>query len=260
MGAHSPGNDFLILIVVSLLGLWRGALTFARACLAISVVGLTFLAVFPLGDLVLRPLETQYPSAPVLDGVAGIIVLGGGESTDQSAHWDQPLVNEAGDRYIAAIHLAYRYPEALLLFTGGSGQLRRADLQEASIAAQIFFGAGLSEDRLLLEHEARNTAENARRSLALRESDAKGTRGAWVLVTSASHMPRAVASFCAAGWTDLVPWPTDYRTARFSQGIGWDLANHLDDLNRGIKEWVGLFAYRILGHASTSENDTCLYQ
>ena len=35
----------------------------------------------------------------------------------------------------------------------------------------------------------------------------------WLLVTSASHMPRSVGVFRQAGW-DVVPWPVNYRTGR----------------------------------------------
>jgi uncharacterized SAM-binding protein YcdF (DUF218 family) len=44
----------------------------------------------------------------------------------------------------------------------------------------------------LLEGKSRNTAENARLSRALA---APGPDDVWVLVTSASHMPRAMRSF-----------------------------------------------------------------
>ena len=56
-------------------------------------------------------------------------------------------------------------------------------------------------DRLALERDSRNTAENARNALDLRDPNIPG---AWILVTSAFHMPRAVETFCAAGWANLV--------------------------------------------------------
>ena len=34
----------------------------------------------------------------------------------------------------------------------------------------------------------------------------------WLLVTSASHMPRSVGVFRQIGW-EVVPWPVDHRTA-----------------------------------------------
>ena len=143
--------------------------------------------------------------------------------------------------------LAKRHPDAKLLFAGGSGALRDLGaeaLSEASVAERFFLDQGISSDRLLLEARSRNTAENARMSLALATP---GLGETWVLVTSAFHMPRAMRSFEAAGWPELIAWPVDYRTSRFKDDIGWDLTGHLQVLNTGIREWVGQLAYRWTG-------------
>ncbi|WP_412507450.1 hypothetical protein [Roseovarius sp. SYSU LYC5161] len=55
------------------------------------------------------------------------------------------------------------------------------------------------------------------------------------------------ASFVTAGWEAMTPYPVDYRTGRFSAGIGWNLAGNLEVLNIAIKEWVGRLAYRLAG-------------
>ncbi len=203
----------------------------------------------------LRPLEQHYPANPNLDDVAGIVVLGGGEVATRSAHWDQPQVNEAGDRYLATISLARRFPGAFVLFAGGNGSLRDKELAEADVAEKLFLAAGVSRDRLILEGTSRNTAENARNALALRDP---GTSGTWVLVTSAFHMPRAVEAFCAAGWSDLAPWPTDYRGDAFADGLGWDLAGNLTSLETVLREQVGLLAYRLTGRADQDALSGCL--
>ena len=81
--------------------------------------------------------------------------------------------------------------------------------------------------------------------------------GPWVLITSAFHMPRAMATFCAAGWRDLVPYPTDYRGGFFWREIGWDFSENLEELNIGIKEWVGLLAYRLTGRSEAFFRARC---
>jgi hypothetical protein len=48
-----------------------------------------------------------------------------------------------------------------------------------------------------------------------------------------------------------VPYPTDYRGGSFWDQVGWDLADNLTELNTGVKEWVGLLAYRVTGRSST---------
>ena len=81
----------------------------------------------------------------------------------------------------------------------------------------------------------------------------------WVLVTSAFHMRRAVASFCAAGWKNIVPWPTDYRTGGFADRIGWNFAQNLNELNLGVREWTGLAAYSLTSRTSDAiEISDCL--
>lgn len=220
------------------LALWVG-------CLTLSV--LVTLAILPLGNLLMQPIERSYPANPPLSQVDGIIVLGGGEDARASAYWGQMQFNEGGDRFAAGIAFARQFPDARLLFTGGSGALRDlagAAVSEASIAEQFFLDQGLNPERLLLESRSRNTAENASFSLALADPGADET---WVLVTSAFHMPRAMRSFEAAGWSGLVAWPVDYRTSRFTDDIGWDLTHNLQVLNTAIREQAGQLAYRLTG-------------
>lgn len=220
------------------LALWMGSF---------SLTLLVVLAIFPLGELLLQPIERSYPAEPALDEVNGIIVLGGGENARASVFWGQLQLNEGGERYAAALALARRFPQARVLFTGGSGALRDlggAETSEADMAGRFFRDQGLEPARLLLEGQSRNTAENARLSLALAAPAPEET---WVLVTSAFHMPRAMRSFEAAGWTGLVPWPVDYRTSAFKDGVGWNLTEHLRVLNIAIREYVGQIAYRLSG-------------
>ena len=101
---------------------------------------------------------------------------------------------------------------------------------------------GLAAERLTLERASRNTAENARLTYDLIAPEPSET---WVLVTSAFHMPRSVASFEAAGWQGIIPWPVDYRAGTLRGGIGWDLGRNLEVLNTAVREYIGLLAYQI---------------
>lgn len=221
----------------------------------VSILACCLISVFPVGDAFLSPLEKTYPTEPEVRKVAGIVVLGGGESDIQSNVWSQPNTGDAGDRFITALSLAHKHPEAFVLFTGGSGRLI-GGTSGADIARDIFTGAGLDKSRLILEGASRNTAENGTMSLELAPDNVEGD---WLLVTSAFHMRRAVASFCAAGWKNIVPWPTDYRTGGFADRIGWNFALNLNDLNTGVREWIGLAAYSLTRRTSDEiEISDCL--
>lgn len=219
-----------------------------RMWIGAAWLGFLLIAIFPLGNQLLRPLEARFSAHPHLDDVDAIIVLGGGADPATSAHWGDATLNEAGERYLAAIMLAHRFPEARLLFSGGSGRVIGTLRSEAAVARDILVQGGVAPSRIRLESGSRTTAENAR---LLRAMIAQGQGGGrQVLVTSAYHMPRAMGSMCSAGWRGLVAWPTDYRTSSFAEGVGWNLQANLQDLNAGIKEWVGLLGYYATGRSS----------
>jgi uncharacterized SAM-binding protein YcdF (DUF218 family) len=225
-----------------------------RRLLWFSTIMLLVFSIFPLGDLLMGPLERSFPANPPLSDVNGIVVLGGAEREWESAYWGQPLTSEAGERYIGAIHLANRFPTAKVIFAGGFGWPPDSPATEAQVAAKIFSGAGIPENRVLLEDKSRNTFENARNAMAIAGPPEQGP---WVLITSAGHMPRALGSFCAAGWRNIVPWPTDFQTADFADHIGWNLFGNLFVFSSALKEWVGLVGYRILGRTDSILPASC---
>jgi uncharacterized SAM-binding protein YcdF (DUF218 family) len=245
----------LAVLALSFIALWRRHHLLAATYVGSVLGALAVLAMFPLGDVALFPLEQQYPGKPEVTDVTGIIVLGGGEEPVRSAAAQQPILGEAGERFTAAITLAHRFPNATVLFTGKTTPLSRGKPSKAGPIEALFLGAGIKRERLVLEARARTTAENAAFALKIARTSRPG---GWLLVTSAWHMPRAIATFCTAGWKGLVPWPTDYRALAFGKRIGWDLARNLEDLNTGVKEWVGFVAYWATGRASTHFPDGCL--
>lgn len=250
-----PESLLLLLFALAWLLAHWGRVRLGQSFSLVAILAFCVIAVFPVGDAFLRPLEKTYPTEPEVRKVAGIVVLGGGESDIQSNVWSQPNTGDAGDRFITVLALAHKHPDAMVLFTGGSGRLM-GGASGADIARGIFLGAGLDKSRLILEGASRNTAENATMSLDLVPDNLDGE---WLLVTSAFHMRRAVASFCAAGWKNIVPWPTDYRTGGFVDRIGWNFALNLDELNIGVREWIGLAAYSLARRTSDAiEISDCL--
>lgn len=217
---------------------WSGSVTLA-ALLAVGI--------FPIGSILLRPLEAEFPPRAAPAHIDGIVVLGGVEDQRATAAWGEPQLNEAAERLTAAAALAIAHPEARLVFSGGSGRRRNAMLGQPeipSVAVDFFVSLGIDPARITWEDQSRNTAENARFSY---EVAAPASGETWVLVTSAFHMGRALASFEAVGWGEIIPHLVDYRTGSFIDGIGWKLAGNLDALNIAIKEWVGRLAYRVTG-------------
>lgn len=242
------------LFLFGVLALWRDRLRAAKAILSIALLALFSIGIFPMGSLLLAPLEARYPPAPDLQEVSGIIVLGGAEEADRWAASGEIALNDAGERFLEGIALAHRFPNVPVVVSGATPSLFGSGADTSTLIKRIFTTAGIAPDRILIEGQSRNTAENARSTRELLEAHT-GTVGTmdsatpWIIVTSAFHMPRAIASFEAAGWRKITPWPTDYRSGVFRDRIGWHPARNLEELNTAAKEWVGLFAYRLTGRA-----------
>ena len=64
-----------------------------------------------------------------------------------------------------------------------------------------------------------------------------------MLVTSASHMKQALASFKAAGWTSLVPYPMDFQTTSTPRWGQVSLREGFSMIQAGLHEHIGYLAH-----------------
>ena len=240
----APSTLMLTVLVVGVLLFALGRRRFGGWLVGLATAALAATALLPVGTWVLAPLEDRFARPdPLPAHVDGIIVLGGATEPDLAAARDVPALNDAAERMIEFAALARRYPAAKLVFTGGSGDLLRQDLKEAEVARMVFDGLGLETGTVLLEGSSRNTFENAVFSRDLAQPRPGET---WLLVTSARHMPRSVGIFRHLGWP-VVAYPTDYLTRpAVTLGLPPGLVEGLIQLNHGVREWIGLVAYRLM--------------
>ena len=217
-----------------------------RKLLIASVVLLAICGFSPLGKLVLYPLESRFPPWDAARGAPdGIVVLGGSIDPDLSAAHGLPVFKGAVDRVIAVAALAHRYPNARIIFSGGSGNLISGDAREADYASAVFESLGVPKQHLTMERRSRNTQENAEFSKMI-AAPKSGER--WLLVTSAYHMPRSVGLFRKAGFA-VEPYPVDWRVGGRADILTLSSLSSegLDRVDTGIREWMGLAAYWISG-------------
>lgn len=244
----APANIVLIILIVSALALARKSRRYvARGAALMAAAAILAPGLLPIGYLFTQPLEDRFPPPPAPPArVDGIVILGGSPQPDLAASRGVVALNDTAERMTEAVALARRYPDARLVFTGGSAALIPTGNVEATVANRLFTELGLADGRVEYEAEARNTRENAELARKLAKPKPGET---WLLVTSARHMPRSVGCFRQAGWGEIVPWPVDYRTKR---AIEWtpslDFAGALDTVNDAAHEWIGLVAYRLLGY------------
>lgn len=193
-------------------------------------------------------LESEYPPSLVSNYRPAdvIIVLGGALSPPGN---DNPYADlgEASDR---AVH-AYRIFKAALapkILVSGGNVFPDGRVSEGEAIADLLAEWGIDRSAIIIEGNSRNTFENAQQSADVWKKE--GFRSG-LLVTSALHMPRALAVFRKAGLS-VEPASTDFRSGDppipFPLSILPD-ARSLEESSLAIKEWIGLFVYRWRGWA-----------
>jgi uncharacterized SAM-binding protein YcdF (DUF218 family) len=247
LGFFTVPSNFLI--AVGVLGLILLCTRFTRLASWLVVTSVVLLAVAgwsPLGNALILPLEQRFPPwDPSRGAPDGIVVLGGSISAEVSQARGDVALNEAAERITAAVELARRYPDARIIFSGGNGSLLPGGGDEAAFAVKEFVALGIAHERITAEEQSRDTVENAVFSRLLAQPK-PGER--WLLITSASHMPRAIGTFRAAGFV-VEAYPVDWRTRGPIDVLEPfpSLGAGLSRTDTAVHEWVGLFAYWITG-------------
>jgi uncharacterized SAM-binding protein YcdF (DUF218 family) len=214
-----------------------------RRLAGLAVAAFVTLALLPAGHWLAEPLERRFPAPDLRHGrVDHIIVLAGAERLAGSARRGEPEVSGAAERIIDGAALARTFPAAQLWIVGGVRD-RRSPLTDADWTARTWRRLGVPPARTRIVRETLDTCANAAGVAAQRP------RGSLLLVTSALHMPRAVACFRAHGLRPL-PYPVDYLNPAVEgplDALQPNLAANMERSDRAIHEWLGLLLYRLRG-------------
>ena len=244
----APGSILVCLLLLATALLAFGRRQAGSFILMLVTALVVVVAATPAPAWLLWTLEQRIPGPdPMPDRVDGIIVLGGTVNPVLSRDHATVVLNNAAERLTTFVTLARRYPEARLVFTGGTGAVFDTGPREADHAKDLLTDLGFDADRVLWERESRSTIGNARR---VTELIAPGSGETWLLVTSAAHMPRSFGVFRAMGWP-VVPVPTDYRVARADRWRPAGLLGGLTLIRGAAYEVAALATYRLAGHTDS---------
>ncbi|WP_232318692.1 ElyC/SanA/YdcF family protein [Halomonas sp. GT] len=207
--------------------------------IVVSMVLLLLAAWAPVSDNLLKPLETQYGALkawPENTAIDAVVVLGGGWQPDQPWSITGKLGDSSGLRLMEGLRLWYLRP-ALPLIVSGSGT--NSEMTIAHGYAEAAESLGVPPGRIVKLVLPKDTAEEARAVRAL-----LGEGAHIVLVTSASHMPRAMQHFEQVGLYPVAA-PTHYLVGH-RQGVAYWIpsARELRKTERAIYEALGLLAIR----------------
>lgn len=178
-----------------------------QGMVAVSLLLLSILALTPVSDAFVRPLERSFPSFPG-DSVDFVVVLASGHASDPTVPLSARLSAAGLVRLVEGVAIATAQPWSRLVLSGWGGADPQAN---ADVYREVGAALGFPEHRMVLDPRPRDTRQEAELLAPL----LRGHR--FALVTAASHMPRAVSLFRAQG-LDPIPAPTGH-LAKEPQGF-----------------------------------------
>lgn len=249
-----PLSITLILMIVGLAARVAGARRTGATALVLSFVVLVTASNPWVAEHFRARLEQWYePIAPVdAPHADAIVVLGGGLQLPLPPRPTAEL-SEAGDRVLSGARL-YRAGKApVVIVTGGNVFEQDASVRgEGHHMAALLEEWGVPSRAIIVEAKSRNTRENAVETAKILEREGLHTV---LLVTSAAHMPRALATFKGAG-INAVPMPTDYTVDDYRRPLVLEILPSsvaLDMNTQTFREHLGILVYGARGWLGPSE-------
>ncbi len=184
-----------------------------KIVVSLGVLLLAALSFGTVSNVLLEPLEYKYTSLLSFNDVSDvrwIVVLAGGHTSDPQISSTSQLSPASLIRLAEGIRLYNSLPECKLILSGGKVF---DPISNAKALADVAMALGVYERDIVLEQDSKDTKDEA-----IFTKDIVGN-GKFILVTSASHMPRSMALFRKQGM-EPIPAPTDY-FVKESQGEGF---------------------------------------
>lgn len=162
-----------------------------KAIISLGWLVLLLLSLQPVADGLLRPIEDKYPTWRGEQHVNYIVVLGGGYTWNPDWAPSSNLISNSLPRLNEAVRLWRANPGAKLIFTGAPAQTNPVSTAEAG--ARVAETLGIPRSDIITLDTAKDTEEEA---AAVKQAIGDTP---FLLVTSASHLPRAMIFFRQQG-------------------------------------------------------------
>lgn len=234
----------LLAIAIVLLFINRRRTAILLLLIALAV---TWLLATPFAaQKLMYSLERQYPPTTIdrIPTADAIVVLGGGV-TPQAPPRIGPNLNHAADRVWFGAQL-YAAGKAPMVITTGMRPYSDQGQTAAAAGAEVLQAFGVPEDAITAPGRSVRTFTDAQIVSEIVEREGLGRV---LLVTSAMHMPRAMATFRSAG-VRVFPAPTDFEVVQSPNAgtLTWLPGSEAFwQSGRALHEYVGMAWYRWKG-------------
>lgn len=198
---------------------------------ASGILWILFFSLNPVSDLLLSPLENVFLKyQPGVQTVKYVVVLGGSHVSDQRLPLSSQIGSASLTRLIEGVKIFRENPGSKLIVSGSN----------AVIMSDIARSVGVDASDIIVEPRPKDTKDEARMIRDIVKDDP------FVLVTSASHMKRAVALFEFHGLSPI-PAPTDFLVKRSDTFTLMPGSGNLEKSEAAIHEYLGIVWADLMG-------------
>lgn len=214
----------------------------------LAILGFTFFIIFTndfLANSFLKAWQTEPANLKSIKSqkfTYGVLLTGMTNTLKEPK--DRVYFNQNADRLLQAIMLHQQGVFDTLYISGGGATALRKDLQESKVLYNYLESIQFPMEKVIIEDQSRNTVESARFA-----TDFIGNQEQILLITSASHTPRAMGCFEKEGFK-VQPYPTVYHTndELISPSMFLPSYEALMKWHILFKEWMGYSAYWVAGY------------
>ncbi|XPV67860.1 MAG: ElyC/SanA/YdcF family protein [Halarcobacter sp.] len=226
-----PLSIGLLLFLFGLFALFFKSYKKAKIYLTLSFLWLCIVSYSPFANYITKPLEQKYPAYINVDkSVKYVLVLGSGHETNKNISSLSQLSQTALMRLGEGIRIFRELNDAKLIVSGYAGPDK---VPHAFVSKDVAISLGVPKSKILTQEKAKDTFEEA-----LYAKKVIGDNK-FILVTSASHMPRAMAIFKNAKMNPIAA-PTDYLSKGNGDFFSIPKVSHLRKTDVSMHEYLGI--------------------
>ena len=232
-----PFGMVITLFAIGMYFLFTKREKFSKLFLSLSF-GIMFLYSYPpFANFLVANLENQYPKYDYSKSVKYIHVLGSGHNVDP----DQPLSSQVGaasvKRDLEGILIHKHIENSKIIFTGYEGS---TNTPTAIMNAKLAKALGIKEENLIVNPKPKDTKEEAEFTKTLVGDEP------FILVTSATHMPRAMILFSSLG-LNPIPAPTHFYKEEFNGYFKKPEVGYFYVSQIAMHEYIGILWSKLRG-------------
>jgi uncharacterized SAM-binding protein YcdF (DUF218 family) len=187
--------------------------------------------------MLVKNLEDRYTKYDYKQSITYIHVLGSGHNDDFTQPLSSMIGSDGMKRVLEGIIIYKKTPNSKLIFTGYAGNTSESTAQ---MNANLALALGVKQEDMIINPKPKDTAQEAEFTKTL-VSDKP-----FVLVTSATHMPRSMKLFESLGLHPIAA-PTAFRKKKINDYFPIPDAYSIVNAQVAMHEYIGMLWNKLRG-------------